>query len=665
MTNNIIKFLYKSQFVMDKTPTAGSTNPVTSDGILKALENIASSKLSLVQSGYMADNVAEKVKPFDIVYDNGIKLGNAINDQKLYEPDGIDEITKRHKFKEHIIPAGTFVTDLNEIDIDGAIDCEVFICYDFLNEELVSLPARTAVPDTPNVIQWMYAQSQDANGEGPRVGEDSYDAVWWDYTANKMKKFGGVWTTNVSMSLPLAIGLRKGGITKEIVTDFSMAGACGKVTWVVPGASYVFCDGRKELNGLLNVSLASLETVICKEVIFADKASFQDYHLYISNDGKIIGPSDNVQLNSTTGYYEYGGQDNLVLCRYAYISADLVNKENPNETTYITSIVPFDVVTIATSDDIEDLLRLINNRVQVELSDVHNSLDKTIADLEALTIRVGHNETDISSNILSAMQIELNSVRKRQYKLKNILPAISNLNQITGASKGDVYYVEGTKSFYVYNGSSFEVLPDDSSYEVIEGIKEFKSTIVGNLDGVANYDKKAYINSGEIMPMGVKVVAGKNVSTYTDKETANVMTSVRIGSNYVTATYFKGTATQAQYADLAEIYEADEEYIPGTLVEWGGEKEITAATNMVNGVISTNPAYLMNSNAKGLPVALVGRVPVLVEGPVNKFDTITLSKDNRGIGIVAKEGNIIIARALETNLDDGIKLVECVVRFSI
>ena len=187
MTNSIIKFLYKSQFVLDKAPTAGSTNPVTSDGILKALANIASSKLSLVQSGYMADSVADKTKPFNVYIDNGIKLGHETEDQKIYEPAGFNAANKR-VFNEHVIPAGTIIDRVNEIDIGGAVDCEVYICYDFLNDELITLPVRTAVPGTVNVIQWMYAQSQDADGNGPRVGESSYDAIWWDFTENRMSQ---------------------------------------------------------------------------------------------------------------------------------------------------------------------------------------------------------------------------------------------------------------------------------------------------------------------------------------------------------------------------------------------------------------------------------------------------------------------------------------------
>jgi hypothetical protein len=91
-------------------------------------------------------------------------------------------------------------------------------------------------------------------------------------------------------------------------------------------------------------------------------------------------------------------------------------------------------------------------------------------------------------------------------------------------------------------------------------------------------------------------------------------------------------ATSAQYADLAEMYVADAEYDPGTVVEFGGTHEITISTQShstaVAGIISTNPSYLMNSTQTGdyvLPVALTGRVPCRVQGPVKKGDVLVAS----------------------------------------
>lgn len=87
-----------------------------------------------------------------------------------------------------------------------------------------------------------------------------------------------------------------------------------------------------------------------------------------------------------------------------------------------------------------------------------------------------------------------------------------------------------------------------------------------------------------------------------------------------------GTTTSARWADLAEIYEPDDIYPAGTLVQFGGLNEITVAKKQVNGVISTRPGFKMNSAAKGLYMVLFGRSPVLVVGKVSKFDKLVLSK---------------------------------------
>ena len=88
-----------------------------------------------------------------------------------------------------------------------------------------------------------------------------------------------------------------------------------------------------------------------------------------------------------------------------------------------------------------------------------------------------------------------------------------------------------------------------------------------------------------------------------------------------------GSRMEATYADLAEYYEADQSYEPGTVLMFGGEKEVTIAddgTSKVAGVVSTNPAYVMNSTCPGLltAIALQGRVPCKVRGKISKGDML-------------------------------------------
>ena len=96
---------------------------------------------------------------------------------------------------------------------------------------------------------------------------------------------------------------------------------------------------------------------------------------------------------------------------------------------------------------------------------------------------------------------------------------------------------------------------------------------------------------------------------------------------------FYGTATNALYADLAERYEADNRYEPGTVLVFGGEKEVTVtemyADTRVAGVVSTNPAFKMNSGAGFSDthpyIALRGKVPCKVSGYIRKGDLLVTS----------------------------------------
>jgi hypothetical protein len=134
-------------------------------------------------------------------------------------------------------------------------------------------------------------------------------------------------------------------------------------------------------------------------------------------------------------------------------------------------------------------------------------------------------------------------------------------------------------------------------------------------------------------------------------------------SGNITANIFNGTATAARYADLAEKYLADQEYEVGTVVMIGGEKEVTAAdvNTRAVGVVSANPAYMMNSELQGgTYIALKGRVPCKVYGSVRKGDRLVAGP--RGAAIAA-HGNYanVFAVALESTGSDNISVIEALV----
>lgn len=162
-----------------------------------------------------------------------------------------------------------------------------------------------------------------------------------------------------------------------------------------------------------------------------------------------------------------------------------------------------------------------------------------------------------------------------------------------------------------------------------------------------------------------------NNNTFNGANTFNGVNTFTKNNTFKEVTTFEkvimGTAYRALSADIAEYYEADKDYEPGTLVQFGGDKEVTGAKDMVNAIVSTAPAYILNGGVDmkhPTLLALSGRIPVRVKGKVDKFDLIKLS-DEEGVAIVDNSCYNPIGRALEANPNEEEKLVECVVKLNI
>ena len=203
------------------------------------------------------------------------------------------------------------------------------------------------------------------------------------------------------------------------------------------------------------------------------------------------------------------------------------------------------------------------------------------------------------------------------------------------------------------------------------------------LDGGAVIEKKLYVGEtidgrdAELWKLKLKDLA--NPTSVSDTSASFYTTGgaviekrLFVGENITTSAnvfgnYFEGTATTAQYADLAEIYSADADYEPGTVVKLGGSAEVTQTTSFndpeVFGVVSTNPAYLMNSEAEGVAVALTGRVPVKVEGRIKKGERLVSgTKPGYAKALMKNEYDMrcVIGRALQdkdTFDDDVVEVV--------
>jgi hypothetical protein len=201
---------------------------------------------------------------------------------------------------------------------------------------------------------------------------------------------------------------------------------------------------------------------------------------------------------------------------------------------------------------------------------------------------------------------------------------------LTRATDADTYVIDSP------NG-----LSEGSTFFVQEGTTGAGETYTCNTVGTIVFGTTnitfTQISSAQIYSAGAGLALAGTTFSITVATPINVIGITNAGANGVgnigsSSGYFDtvfAKATSAQYADLAELYHADAAYSPGTVLDFGGTYEVTRslvdASRQVAGVVSTRPAYLMNSTATGehmIALALAGRVPVSVTGTIKKGDML-------------------------------------------
>ena len=263
---------------------------------------------------------------------------------------------------------------------------------------------------------------------------------------------------------------------------------------------------------------------------------------------------------------------------------------------------------------------------------------------------------------------------------------ISNDSGLTVGIDSDLTLTVDTSGVIVSN----TVQDTDITFKVNDG---GTTTTVMTIDG-----SESRIGIGTTPPSTELEVSGTTTSTgfsgpLTGNVTGNItstgansMTTLTMGGNLTsrailpdtTLSYDIGTtakkyntvfakATSAQYADLAEVYETDSEYEVGTVVVFGGDKEVTISKQgndpRVAGVISDKPAYLMNSESAGQPVALLGKVPCKVIGHISKGDMLSTDPANNGVAKKTHNPQVgeVIGKALENYDSNKIGTINIVV----
>jgi len=224
-------------------------------------------------------------------------------------------------------------------------------------------------------------------------------------------------------------------------------------------------------------------------------------------------------------------------------------------------------------------------------------------------------------------------------------------------SLGDIWYDTSTDIEFMYiNDGTNNVWVDITSVAMNTNVATVQGTTL------------SILGTGTVsgtFTSGQHTITGSPLTAIVNGGSAGVgnIGSVGQGFNIVYA-----QSTSAQYADLAERYISDSDYDPGTVVIFGGTKEITISTvshdTRIAGVISTNPAYLMNDHGPGLPVALQGRVPCRVRGPVAKGDLLVSSATSgvaERVNYKKYKPGCVIGKSLEEITTNEVLTIEVVI----
>jgi len=320
--------------------------------------------------------------------------------------------------------------------------------------------------------------------------------------------------------------------------------------------------------------------------------------------------------------------------------------------------------------------------------------------------------------------VKTTSAEMKSYVLGNVLTDITTLNANANAQATSIYtvsvsvnnanlgmkgYVDNTVSTAniglkgyvdfantVQSGAITQANVGMKGYvDRANTIQSSQITTVSNSVTAANVGLKGYVDFGNTIQAGAITQANVGMKGYVDSQTTysnvNVTTYLpthtglvqasgiinagsdgtgNIGNSSVGFNTVHARATTAAYADVAENYLADAVYEPGTVLAFGGTQEVTVAsaeTSRIAGIVTTTPAHLMNSALVGeyvVGIALLGRTPCKVKGPVAKGDSMISAGDGFAKSAQSSPSiphfGSIIGKAVSDH-SDGEGLIEVVV----
>ena len=314
-------------------------------------------------------------------------------------------------------------------------------------------------------------------------------------------------------------------------------------------------------------------------------------------------------------------------------------------------------------DSIDAQTIVVDDEITTANITVSTILDADTAAFNNLTVTVGPTDL-VGSTDVDILQVD-QTLNVEDALTANGAVTVNNTTEfnsdvtVTGSSN---VTISGTGYF---DGAATQVKVNET-----DANNDFYLSFFGDDDATASPKQSLYVDTELKYNPNTDLFTASNITVGTTLTATAITAGAEGTAGTITGQWtLVGTSTlQATYADLGEKYLSDEDYEGGTVVKLGGSAEITkTATDAdpdVFGVVSTDPAYIMNAGIDGTIVALQGRVPVKVLGTCSKGDRLVSSGVAgfaRAIGSTPYDPRIVIGRALANKTHEGEGTVEAVI----
>ena len=649
-----------------------------------------------VFKGGISDSIRTDVEAFTMLNDSTLDSGaidmNGNRIKSLRDPeDGTDAVNKQY------VDAQNKLDSLEGITISGSpSNTDVLMFTGNNSADYLGNPIHGAV----NVALDTTTNSTSGSrtfGEPSGTGSD----VRFSRAGNTLQiSLAAGSVSNVDVSTEAAIAQSK--LALNLATTRSTANAGGRAI------SSVTLSNPIRIVTTTNHDLVPGDQITINDVVGTTELNTQTYYVNVVNSTTVdlytdAGLTSSVNGGSGFTAYSSGGaitnnrllQESSGLASFDEDEFTITNGFVTNKTsTGLSNGLPLTKITQQAADSIlgvpngsgsaaavtaltpTQVRTVINVESGADVTDYTNvkaagaiMADGTVSMNDSTTLKVYNlepktdNQRDLGSSSKYWNDIYGTTVNVATLKAKD-----TNGIEFQNAAGSSALSIHNTPSLSTFAGSTAKLTTtrNIAISGAVTGNADFDGSANITISTTVNHNHDAdYVNVGGDTMTGTLITQAVRPN---GNDTYDLGTSGNKWAN-VYATLFQGTATSARFADLAENYLGDNIYEPGTVVMFGGQNEVTVASGHMNtriaGVVSTNPAHLMNSEMAGdfiVAVALTGRVPCKVQGKINKGDMIVAS-DQPGVGVASDNPKLgsVIGKALENYDSTEIGTIEVVV----